>query len=657
MTSEQIKKKIEQVLGNDIRCLLPSYWWKNLFHSVVDKIDEVDKKVDEIDTSGGITIVNSKSELDNLNLRKGSVATVMNEGSKFSDCYLLTDGDNGLEAIKRCTRVKSIGVRENHGLLDGEEGMALLYSTDLNYGAAVIFYYGGGLFQKSAVVYNDSTDDTQNYFLPSDAFNKFLAEHDMRFISYDSPSLSSLDKAFVINADADVYVKGDAWERLQDEGDAGDIQDAVFVVGFNEKGEPLCTDEQKEANILSFNKYTSNMDIRCVLKYYYQFNDGTVAYPAQVHPEAVGHSYLMGEFSSSVIFKGVNLGDAPFREIPLIGKYDINFFQTGDVSVLPSLNMGQVNLLYITLDSFKNLDLTDWNKRHNKAIYDSWASRYDTPVPAMAWVNIQPSLALYPAIISGVIENNTLKTLYVQVNISNYMSKIYTINSDGSLEEFYEDRVFDSEMSDTSTKGVQNKVIKKYVDDKVSELNARTMRLVNFGTSGCKTFDELHSKLTSLNLPTDETSPILRIVGAIGERFFNGQVIYAYYIGDSHITLDSDIFRIQAYKSTQTITFQTQTPSQAIYIKGNGSPLSAGRLSLNRTVLNVPEGQFANFYVKYLIGDDSIGDYIKLEPISVQRFPSTLEADWATHYDFVVYVNDVFEKWRINIDGSVVKLS
>lgn len=42
MTTQELKNKIEKVLGNSIRCLLPSYWWKNLFHSVADRIDEVE---------------------------------------------------------------------------------------------------------------------------------------------------------------------------------------------------------------------------------------------------------------------------------------------------------------------------------------------------------------------------------------------------------------------------------------------------------------------------------------------------------------------------------------------------------------------------------------------------------------------------------------
>jgi hypothetical protein len=48
MTTQELKNKIEKVLGNSIRCLLPSYWWKNLFHSVADRIDEAEATVSDM---------------------------------------------------------------------------------------------------------------------------------------------------------------------------------------------------------------------------------------------------------------------------------------------------------------------------------------------------------------------------------------------------------------------------------------------------------------------------------------------------------------------------------------------------------------------------------------------------------------------------------
>ena len=50
MTTQELKEYINKTLGNSIRCLLPSYWWKRLFGLVVDKVAEVDGKVAEVPT-------------------------------------------------------------------------------------------------------------------------------------------------------------------------------------------------------------------------------------------------------------------------------------------------------------------------------------------------------------------------------------------------------------------------------------------------------------------------------------------------------------------------------------------------------------------------------------------------------------------------------
>lgn len=45
MNTQELKEYIGRVLGNSIRCLLPSYWWKRLFGLVVDMVEEVEGKV------------------------------------------------------------------------------------------------------------------------------------------------------------------------------------------------------------------------------------------------------------------------------------------------------------------------------------------------------------------------------------------------------------------------------------------------------------------------------------------------------------------------------------------------------------------------------------------------------------------------------------
>jgi hypothetical protein len=55
MTTQELKQQIDKVLGNSIRCLLPSYWWKRLFNAVIDKVDEKVEK-SELKTINGEAI-------------------------------------------------------------------------------------------------------------------------------------------------------------------------------------------------------------------------------------------------------------------------------------------------------------------------------------------------------------------------------------------------------------------------------------------------------------------------------------------------------------------------------------------------------------------------------------------------------------------------
>lgn len=48
MSSKELKEYINDKLGNSIRCLLPSYWWKRIFMLIIDIIDNIVNKIDNI---------------------------------------------------------------------------------------------------------------------------------------------------------------------------------------------------------------------------------------------------------------------------------------------------------------------------------------------------------------------------------------------------------------------------------------------------------------------------------------------------------------------------------------------------------------------------------------------------------------------------------
>lgn len=64
MNTQELKQYIDRVLGNNIRCLLPSFWWKKIFDPIINKIEESELK-----------IVNSEIRLDNFEKQYPNIAS------------------------------------------------------------------------------------------------------------------------------------------------------------------------------------------------------------------------------------------------------------------------------------------------------------------------------------------------------------------------------------------------------------------------------------------------------------------------------------------------------------------------------------------------------------------------------------------------------
>lgn len=70
MNTQELKQYIDRVLGNNIRCLLPSYWWKRAFGAVIDKVDE---KID----GSNLKTINGESIIGTGNLKVGTELRVI----------------------------------------------------------------------------------------------------------------------------------------------------------------------------------------------------------------------------------------------------------------------------------------------------------------------------------------------------------------------------------------------------------------------------------------------------------------------------------------------------------------------------------------------------------------------------------------------------
>ena len=91
----ELKSYINRVLGNSLRCLLPSYWWKRLFGLIVDELEDINDRIDAIgsgsDDDGNVITIymphnTEKNRLANIDaynaivaaLRGGQSLTVQN---------------------------------------------------------------------------------------------------------------------------------------------------------------------------------------------------------------------------------------------------------------------------------------------------------------------------------------------------------------------------------------------------------------------------------------------------------------------------------------------------------------------------------------------------------------------------------------------------
>lgn len=462
MTTQELKNKIERVLGNNIRCLLPSYWWKNLLHSVADRIDEVEQKIGD---DSGITVADSKEALYDLDLPKGSVATVTNEGIKPSECYQPTDEemDNESTILSKLTPVRNVELITDK-VIPGGEATAVLVTAELD----GYMYLGTSVDDIALFVAVAFIDEKINYFYDIDKANEVLASHDFRFVSSEDGSMEALDRAFRFNTSTDVYAKSASWDKLIKEGEVQEAEGLVFVLGFDEKGNILLTDEEKEANKRSYLSYYFNPELKCVLKYYLTSDDGSMdhVFPGVPQADLVGHGHLLGAPPlPGVVFYGVSFGNAPALTFELFGKYDVCFMQDGTAGMMPHFNMGEIALLYMGGDE----NTLEWQRLYNKNLYDWWSTNYTTPIPVMVVIWVNGGTVIYPAQMMKIKDTGGTHIRFYFWDALTL--EVCELNADGTVSKFEQFELFGSEMSDTSVFGVQNNVVKKYIDDKVANID------------------------------------------------------------------------------------------------------------------------------------------------------------------------------------------
>ena len=228
MTTQELKQYIDKVLGNNLRCLLPSYWWKRLFHHVVDRIDEVEQSASELIEASKMPIVETVDELNKLDLPKGSVAAVEKTGEsatvKISDCYL---SSNLKEDWDKYTIVK--GVEEKDVIIDKDVSVAVALSASkegMDKDTLQITAISG-------IFYYIKFVDGEARYSSLEEVNKALSSGKYRaiFVSNGSDDYS-IDDYFTFYLEKpqpSLFIKGDSWERLAKESDLEGVGASITV--------------------------------------------------------------------------------------------------------------------------------------------------------------------------------------------------------------------------------------------------------------------------------------------------------------------------------------------------------------------------------------------------------------------------------------------
>lgn len=294
--------------------------------------------------------------------------------------------------------------------------------------------------------------------------------------------------------------------------------------------------------------------------------------------------------------------------------------------------------------SFKSTNSTsdkEWNKETISLFLEGKVSivyPYPTPnLPEGASIDLIPHTHIY--------ENGTHQFWFTEQHTSGgYTNYIIAILSDGTYDDDVEVFKPDTNMSDTSPNLVQNKVIKKYVDDTVKtyELN-----LINLNT-----FDKIEAAISALNLPdsVDITRQLKITDNYAGNLIVKSDLYPLANISASVITFYCmQGLRIIAKKEDQSVS-RIMVSDATIHIGTTDGNYNTNNTAIFPSTGKDPTESFADFNIHYHTKDNT---YIKCRPLNVLRGYETSEEE-PTYYQFDVIVNGCRETWRVNSDGSCI---
>ena len=482
MTTSELKSYIDRILGNNIRLLLPSYWWKRAFNVVIDKVDEKIEKselktingepiVGNGDLKIGVKSVESVEALEKLDAQVGDIATIGHEALKsisISQCSFVEDLDI-IGVWDKLTHVNKIeqGVPYN----DGSNYFGIYFSTKSEFGTDVIIV-GSKQGDCSYFHWYNNSDERE---ITLEETNKLLKEKEYRVVAYNIDIDGAIiDQTFKLYADfttADAYIKSDSWEKLSKE----------YIVSSEEELNALSVENGTIAKVAS-GGYMSILDC-------YQLQDGEDAqndFNKMTPVRGIKLSVPSGSFSNLVI---VVFSD---------GAEDILMLSCRENNVGYLLGGEQ----YIIQDGVLNQSaLDDFNALLNKKDY-----RYGGCLENGFTTAASSEAIAYVDSCLKVLTGDVISDAYIKGETWTRLLK------EGDAVGGGADITIDSELSDTSENPVQNKVVYEglvdlalavddlgvALNDKVDKVNGKQLSTEDFTSA-------LKAKLEGLSNYDDTT--------------------------------------------------------------------------------------------------------------------------------------------------------
>lgn len=545
MNTQELRQNIEKVLGNNIRCLLPSYWWKKLFNQVVDTVED-----------NALPIVKSEEDLKNLEVPEGSIASVVASIVWKSFASFKLPSASNATSLLSYPHIPKINVTNAPitvipqiiiGLTDMQHtsqqtGKFLILGIEddsvVGYGYSIV---GGNISELIGPYIFRSAYSTTVNTTAVNAINSILSTSVFRFVGFDLFSGNSDNSQADINqlcsiftwgdTSNGVYVKDENWQRLALTTELPDIS-GITNIQVDDTMSSTSTNPVQNKVIKSYvDTETVTVGSTCQLysnsgnitlrkgKGYIRNSSGQYIAAGDVVIKSLEYDdsfrdriLVFGGATSLTIPSNVlwENGITPVIDPEVIYVLNIKTGIVKDTTIsVATLNVYSDNPINSDSISKEIQDYVDSNCYDSRILYVGFANSLSEEQLAynietynkliahdkvLVYISGLSTSPLFPlTLISFNSIDKTIKFAHPSNNDDSEVT--FTLSSDGSVTESVFSKLvgYDTYLSTTSDNAVQNKVITEALNNKVDKIQGKGLSSEDFTT-------ELKQKLESISL-------------------------------------------------------------------------------------------------------------------------------------------------------------